>query len=202
MEFHDTIYLLWLACRCNYRYLFIRPLPAVSAGTKAATSSKLVWFLRLNRHSFQHNLFKVIIPITTLSWCAKRERMSLLWKLILENNLTNSSARAILEARSRESYPPFIADSQNLLISTFFLKVRDEKKTLIPILLIKKSPSFFSFILRISTFLSIGCFFVPHPWSQYSSIAASYLDLNTICLWGLYLDSILFSILLNLFQNV
>lgn len=156
MEFHDTTYLFWLACRCNHRYPFIRPLPAVSAGTKAATSSKLVWFLRLNRHSFQHNLSKVIILITTLCWCAKRERMSLLWKLILENNLTNSSARAILEARSRESYPPFIAESQNLLISTFLCMMKKELSFQLCWL---KNLSHFSFILRISTFLSIGFFF-------------------------------------------
>lgn len=49
-----------------------------------------------NRCCFRHNLFKVLILITTLCSWAQRERLSLLGKLILKCSSTRSSIQGIL----------------------------------------------------------------------------------------------------------
>lgn len=58
----------------------------------------LVWLFLLNRQSFQHNLFKVLMLTTSLCLWAERERMSLLLKWILKYSFTRHFVEAVVWA--------------------------------------------------------------------------------------------------------
>ena len=84
-----------------------------------STSNMSVQVLLLNRRSFPHNLFSVLTLITTLWFCAKTARISLLLNPILKYNFTKLSTQAIgsVQALWSGCYP-------SQLISTVFSKFR------------------------------------------------------------------------------
>lgn len=65
------VHQLWLWRRSLLRpFLCIFPLPALSTGTKAATSTDAVWFLLRSTCNFWHSLFKVTILTPAQCLCA------------------------------------------------------------------------------------------------------------------------------------